>query len=275
MARFKDDEDYDNFAYYIRHIARHFLDGPRYSFIDAVVQTSKDRTIVIPKGQVLWRAALGYVAEEGVLPHDMFFLYSIEPHPLQRMKPLKSRAQEGRINPKGIPCLYTATDAETAMMETRPWADSVLTVSELVLLKEITAVDCSMPVAFELHNEPTREQLENNNWHVINNAFSEPVTRNDDVADYAPTQFLAEAFRNEGYDGIVYASKLGKGKNVALFDIDVAEVASRRLCHVTNISIRFREVGKTLYVGKYKEQFGVVDELEPDAAQPTDDDVPF
>ncbi len=65
------------------------------------------------KGQVMWRAALGCVAGEGLYPYDLFFLESIDPHPLERMKPRKDRAQEGRVNPKGIPCLYVATDAET------------------------------------------------------------------------------------------------------------------------------------------------------------------
>jgi hypothetical protein len=51
---------------------------------------------------------LGYVAEEGVHQTDVFFLESIDAHPLERMKPLKDRAQEGRVNPKGIPCLYAA-----------------------------------------------------------------------------------------------------------------------------------------------------------------------
>jgi hypothetical protein len=138
---FRTDEDFDDFAEYIRRRARCILGGRQQEFVDAVLFTSKKRTAVMPKGQVLWRATLGYVAEEGVSPYDVFFLESIDPHPLERMKPLKDRAQEGRINPKGIPCLYAPTDAETAMMETRPWVGSVLTVSQLVLLKQITAVD--------------------------------------------------------------------------------------------------------------------------------------
>jgi RES domain-containing protein len=253
---FRTDEDYDAFADYVRRRARYVLDGWQQEFIDAVLQTSKKRTVLIEPGHVLWRAALGYIAEEGVCQHDVFFLESIAPHPLDRMKPLRDRAQEGRVNPKGIPCLYTATDAETAMLETRPWAGSVLTVSELVLLKQTTVVDCSLPASFELLDKPTQEQLESNNWHVINNAFSEPVSRTDDVADYAPTQFLAEAFRTVGYDGIIYTSQMGSGKNIALFDVNVAEVASRQLRVVKKISCSFRQLGAPAYVEKYKEHLG-------------------
>jgi RES domain-containing protein len=258
---FRTNEDYEDFSRYVRGRARYFLGGRQQEFIDAVLLTSKKRTTALTTGQVLWRAALGYVAEEGVYQSDVFFLESIVPHPLERMKPLKDRAQEGRVNPKGIPCLYAATDAETALMETRPWVGSVLTVSQLVLLKQITAVDCSLPASFELKT-PTPEQRESNNWYVINEAFSEPMSRADDVADYAPTQFLAEAFRNEGYDGIIYESRMCKGKNVALFDVDVAEVASRQLYHVEKLSFASRRVGTTVYVEKYKERLARLGEQD-------------
>ena len=59
-------------------------------------------------------------------------------------------------------------------------------------------------------------------WSAINEAFSRPVTRSDDVAEYAPTQLLAEAFRTRlGRDGRLYGSNLGKGKNIALFDLAI------------------------------------------------------
>jgi uncharacterized radical SAM superfamily Fe-S cluster-containing enzyme len=94
-----------------------------------------------------------------------------------------------------------------------------------------------------------------NNWHLINNAFSQPMSRAEDDAEYAPTQYLAEAFRNAGYDGIVYASQTAKGKNVALFDVNVAEIASRELQQVRQLSFAFTQVGPTSYVEKFKEQF--------------------
>lgn len=264
---FRTDEDYEEFSQYVRRRARYFLGGRQQEFIAAVLLTSKKRTTVMPTGQVLWRAALGYVAEEGVSQNDVFFLESINPHPLERMKPLKDRAQEGRVNPKGIPCLYAATDAQTAMAETRPWVGSVLTVSQLVLLKQITAVDCSLPASFDLDTR-TPEQRESNNWYVINEAFSEPMSRTDDVADYAPTQFLAEAFRNEGYDGIVYESRMGSGKNVALFDVDVAEVASSQLHHVEKLFFASRRVGTTVYVEKYKERLARLGEQDTQTQVP-------
>jgi hypothetical protein len=156
-----------------------------------------------------------------------------------------------------------ATDAETAMMETRPWAGSVLTVSQLILMKQVTVVDCTLPATFDLKSQ-TQEQLEDNSWYVLNEAFSLPVFQAEDVADYAPTQYVAEAFRAAGYDGIMYTSQVGNGKNVALFDVHAAEVASRQLRRSKKLSFAFAEVGAVSYEEQYREQL-LAGEKKPDA----------
>jgi hypothetical protein len=61
-------------------------------------------------------------------------------------------------------------------------------------------------------------------WGDIARAFGEPVTRDDDVADYATTQVIAEVFRAERFDGLVCRSSVGTDRfNVALFDLDAAK----------------------------------------------------
>ena len=127
-----------------------------------------------------------------------------------------------------------ATDDVTAMMEVRPWASSVLTISHLVLLKGVTLVDCTQAAEFNL-DEPMTQRLESNNWHVLNEAFSLPVFQAEDVADYAPTQYIAEVFRAAKYDGIMYESKVGSGKNVAIFGPAIAEVVSMQLRQANNL----------------------------------------
>ena len=253
LTMFRTSEDYEDFARYIRRESRYVLDARQHEFLEAVVESSRKRTTTIPQGKVLWRAAQGYVAEEGVHPHDVFFLESIEPLAIERMKPLRDRAYEGRVNPKGVPCLYMATNAETAMMETRPWTGSVLTVSQLVLLKQVTVVDCTLGATFDLDIK-TQEQLESNSWYFLNEAFSLPVFQAEDVADYAPTQYIAEAFRAAGYGGIMYTSQVGNGKNIALFDVHAAEIASRQLRCTKKLSFTFAEVGAVSYEEQYRKQ---------------------
>lgn len=175
-----------------------------------------------------------------------------DPFPPERMMPLADRAFEGRVNPKGIPCLYFSTDMDTAMTETRPWIGSCVSVAQFVMLKELSVVDCSsddewMPWPGS-HPEP-----ENYVWGAINRALSHPVTRSDDVAEYAPTQVLAEAFRGAGFDGIVYGSKLGTGKTAAVFDLSAAELANCHLYRVEALNLKFGMAANPYYVGKYCE----------------------
>lgn len=139
------------------------------------------------------------------------------------------------------------------MMETRPWAGSVLTISQLILLKQVMVVDCTLPATFDL-DVKTQEQLESNSWYVLNEAFSLPVFQAEDVADYAPTQYIAEAFRAAGYGGIMYTSHVGTGKNIALFDVHAAEVASRQLRRAKKQSFTFAEVGAVSYEERYRDQ---------------------
>jgi hypothetical protein len=72
-------------------------------------------------------------------------------------------------------------------------------------------------------------------WSWIDRAFSKPVDPSDDNADYVPTQILAELFRSAGYDGIIYNSLFAGGKNVALFDLNSAELSDCKLYRIINI----------------------------------------
>jgi RES domain-containing protein len=173
------------------------------------------------------------------------------------MVPLPDRAYEGRVNPKGIACLYLSTDMETAMTETRPWIGSYVSVAQFVMLRNLTVVDCSaesgpaVVVWFGTSEEPPPVKREEMVWRDINRAFSQPVTRNDDIAEYAATQVLAEAFRNAGYDGIVYGSKLGNGKNIAIFDPTAAELANCYLYRLEAITPKFTMAANPYFVPKY------------------------
>jgi len=143
---------------------------------------------------------------------------------------LADRAREGRVNPKGIPCLYCAKDKETAMSEVRPWIGSYITVSEVMTLQPLMLVDCTGDTATSGEDKP-----ETWLWADINSAFSEPVMESDDVADYAPTQVLAEVFRiRNKFDGIQYGSRVSTGKTVALFKPSAAKIVSRCVYRVTD-----------------------------------------
>lgn len=142
------------------------------------------------------------------------------------------------------------------MSEVRPWVGSFVSVAEFVTLRDLKLVNCSRTEIAYWENpfnpqQPTGTQVEQSVWHDINEAFSEPVTPTDGVADYAPTQVLSEVFRSAGFDGVIYSSKLGPGKTFALFDIESAELMNCYLYQVGNVKHTFIATGDPYFVSKY------------------------
>ncbi len=88
----------------------------------------------------------------------------------------------------GIAYWYAATDARTAIAETRPWRGTILTVAELQATRDLQLIDCVLPV------DAGAKDPESHNWKLIGEAFSRPVTQNKRDIEYVPTQMLAEAF---------------------------------------------------------------------------------
>ena len=85
-------------------------------------------------------------------------------------------------------------------------------------------------------------------WRDIERAFSRPVTLTEDRTGYVPTQVLAELFREEGYDAVIYRSTFGKdGYNVALFDLNEAEVLNCSPYEVTDIEVAFKQSGNSWF----------------------------
>jgi hypothetical protein len=244
VAEFDPPYTYTVFSNSIKRNFRYSYDDSASNFLSAVQESSDWRKLEWPKGKLLWRAQRGCLALNGgewkeYISGDP----PCKPYERERMVPERDKTREGRVNPKGIPCLYLATDKETAMSEVRPWKEGKVTVASFVATKDLSLVDCSWgfdaPVRRPTKESPGYPSPERFNWLLIDIAFSRPVSATDDLADYAPTQVLAEAFRRHGYDGIVYKSELGDGKNVALFNIEHASVVDCFLFSVESVRYEF------------------------------------
>jgi hypothetical protein len=169
------------------------------------------------------------------------------------MKPLEDRALEGRSNPKGIPCLYLATNQETALSETRPWMGSLISIGQFKTMRGLSVINCTSDRGprFFWGEEPPADEREDEVWAEIDRAFALPITPSDDAAAYAPTQILAELFKANGYDGIAYRSSLGPGHNVAIFDLGDAELVNCSLFEARRISFKFSAIGNPYYVTRH------------------------
>jgi hypothetical protein len=157
------------------------------------------------------------------------------------MKPCQGTASEGRANPKGIPYLYLSEGKNTAMAEVRPWVGSLISVGQFETLRDLVLINCSSehPKVMFYIEEPDPLKREQAVWYDINRAFSRPVNPSDSLADYAPTQIIAELFKNNGFDGIVYNSSLGEDLNVVLFDLDSVRGICRYLYETKTVKFKF------------------------------------
>jgi hypothetical protein len=109
-----------------------------------------------------------------------------------------------------------------------PSLDRLLGVSVAVFRtgRPLRVVDCTKaPIGIRSSSMASlRPQNERRRFGHFARAFREPVTRDDDVADYAMTQVIAEVFRAERFDGLICRSSFGTDRfNVALFDLDAAK----------------------------------------------------
>lgn len=218
------------FSHAVRFQTRFIHDKRVTSFLRAVSATIERRVQALSSGKALWRAQVGHDLKRC----DLDGVEYDEPAPYQidRMKPLRYSAHEGRINPRGIPCVYAASDKGTCVAEVRPWLGALVSVAQLVAKRTLRLVDCS-GAAEGQHDlylkEPPPEIREQVVWRAIGKAYSTPIDPDPGIAEYAPTQLLAEHFKRLGYDGVVYRSALGKGWNIAVFDLDVLDVVDVRL----------------------------------------------
>jgi len=260
---FTDALDYLAFSTETVHLRRFRLSEQSEIFINAVRESSKRHQTEIPSGTTLYRAQLGSDRDMELPladhPAEVPIFESLRPFPPERMKPLPHSAKEGRVNPKGIPCLYLADSATTAMSEVRPWRGAHVSIGTFKATRDLKLVDCTKKIAGLPRvilglapQEATPERLESENWLGIAHAFAVPITDADDKGQYTPTQILAEVFKSDGFDGIKYQSLLtadvDSGLSYALFNLNDAELFECKVCTVKSITHEFSEAGASLSV---------------------------
>jgi hypothetical protein len=204
---------------YIKNKNQLILDGHCEEICSELLTIAEKSSTWIKKDTMLYRCQrgcdlkplqIGTVGQPK--PQDKF---SWEPQPFgkERMTPWPDKAKEGRINPKGIPCLYLAKDELTAIQEMQPLPNQLLTIAEFRATKDLRIVDCFG----EINDNSNREDWF---WTAFGYEFSRPMLNSDDRADYAPTQYLASRFKSVGFHGIAYKSWFNQKLNYAIFRPD-------------------------------------------------------
>jgi len=205
MAKFKSGLDYFAFDEDVKSRYRYVLSAKSEAFIRTLMDTMHKRQIVIPQATKFWRACLDHGTrkqqiDDGDTDDPPIIYDEIVPSDHNRLVPFRDKAREGRVNPKGIPCLYLADDRKTAMMEVRPWVGSLVTVAKFATKKILTLVDCSNDIASPLSgadksieslNDQEKEELV---WWTLNDAFSTPVTPDENKGIMRLPRLLLRTF---------------------------------------------------------------------------------
>jgi len=180
-------------------------------------------------------------ARIGCEPGDLASGALLAPLPLSELgaPPFTKTRRGGRVNPPGIPVLYLASDADTAVCEVRPYVGAYVSICSWTVDKPVLVADLS-----NVEPPDTVFGHEDLAWHLecrelleeLSLSFALPIDPNDWSTQYVPTQYAAEVIRDMGFGGVGYQSVYGTGVNIALFDERAAKAAIPVLRRVTGLT---------------------------------------
>lgn len=158
--------------------------------------------------------------------------------------PPVDKVSEGRVNSKGIPCLYLADTIETTLHEIRARDFDEVTVARFTPVKTVNLVDFRKLDQLS----PFATTGIGVDWfavnveilHQISKEIAKPMRRNDSVLDYLPSQYIADFAKSLGYDGICFSSTLHPGGiNYAIFNEKVFECKNVKLVQIKKLDFTF------------------------------------
>ena len=151
----------------------------------------------------------------------------------------------GRANPPGISFLYLSDRPKTAISEARPWKGATVSVATFITINKIQLVDLTTDFViddpFEYNDMLESLVLNQRLLRRLGKELSRPINPHKAGIEYVPTQYVTEIIRNLEYDGMIYPSALGKGKNIVLFDESVVRCDNVKLYEVDFVNYRISD----------------------------------
>ncbi|MBS4199308.1 RES family NAD+ phosphorylase [Bacillus sp. FJAT-49732] len=210
-------EMWNEFSNSIKRRNRYF---PEYDLSNELKMLLHNKKVLFDPNSQFYRARIGrYSVEEmGPPPYD--------------------KATSGRVNPRGIPYLYVASDKYTCIAETRPWIGAKVTVATIHANKQLKIIDLSSKeflsspfLSDDLSQTIQAQELLNYLAYIL----TKPIDPSVSDIEYIPTQYLAELIKNLGYDGLKYKSSLGSGVNYVFFYPDMFDIMTTHEFDVTAV----------------------------------------
>ncbi|MBK8102727.1 MAG: RES family NAD+ phosphorylase [Cellvibrionales bacterium] len=170
----------------------------------------------------LYRARVGYKEKKRSIALGFETEFHYVPYKNSEISsPPPNLAMSGRVNRAGVSFLYCATDKYTAVAEVRPHPGDRVSLAKLCIKEDVQVYDLSDTKL--LYFFESDEALDNykplNTLGVLMNKTIPPAER----SHYSITQLISDCIRQIGFDGIMFNSTVGAGKNIVLFDRAVIE----------------------------------------------------
>lgn len=247
MESFEKAFDYlERIKYEIKFKNRFFIDSSFCDYIKEYAQDEFNKKLFIPNQDYFYRARL-YIENDQYQksrnpPPGPFIGYDEENSFVNLRVPA-----EGRGNPIFIPYLYVSTMIEGAIIETRPCANTLVSVAQIDLLEPLKILDFA-------HTSGTGDSaFKAELFMYINNEFNSPNYQ--PASGYLLTQYICEYAKKLGFDGVRYYSAfsdpvrayLDTNKpydNLVIFNYHKCKAINSKLYLVSKVIPQISEISK-------------------------------
>lgn len=230
------ERDWDEFSEEIKHESRYFAKVSNENVLNGLFEAlSKD---VCPEGGSWFRARLW----NGKKLEDL--------SEKELKEPPSDKAEEGRMSPRGISCLYISSSPEGAMVEIRASRHDDIAIMEMKPTRALRILDLSRIDEISPFDENVAcGDLASNksNLRQMKDALTKPMRSTDDKIEYVPTQYIAEFAKLSGFDGIGYDSVLYEKDGAPTYNIasfasfdDAFERCSLKLYRVSRSELTWK-----------------------------------
>jgi len=191
MAKKPSKSLFDQYAEELRGKNRFFPDNKYCRLFDLIINNPYNHK-VLQKGTILFRARANNL-------HRPFTKAS-------EIGINKANPSVNRASPLGIPYMYLAEEAETAIAEIRANVNQVVTVGQFKTRRRLSFLTLNSAVSYYEVNTEEFEPIEVAAFILgLGFAFAKPVSVSAEL-DYLPCQYFAEYCKQKGLAGIRYIS---------------------------------------------------------------------
>lgn len=238
--------------YEIKNINRFFIDASFCKYIKEYADDSYNQKLYMPSKNHFYRARLYLESDQYEKYHNPSAECFAGYDEINSFVNLRNSI-EGRGNPLFIPYLYISTTIDGAVVETRPCANTMVSVAQIDLLEPLRILNFGktsvvMNGALDIDNGMFKADL----LMYINDEFSKP---NYQEGGYLLTQYICEYAKNLGFDGVRYHSafsdpvKAYKGKNapyanLVIFNYHKCKAVNSRLYYVSRMVPKIKAISK-------------------------------